>query len=234
MLESPDMVIVLASNSPRRRQLLSLGGWQFIVSAAQVDESPLPGELPTDYVLRLAGCKARAAAVANPANLLFLAADTTVVDELAPQGERLLGKPSDAADAWRMLRSLRGRDHQVYTALVLYRPQDDSLLTELCCTNVPMRNYSDTEIAAYIASGDPLDKAGGYAIQHAGFHPVEKLHGCYANVMGLPLCHLARLLQKIGLPTEVDLPQLCQETVGYDCPVYNAIMQGDPLSACPG
>jgi len=235
VLESPDMMLVLASNSPRRRQLLSLGGWEFNVCAAEVDETPLPSEEPPAYVCRLAESKARAAAAANYGDLI-LAADTTVVDELAPPGSKILGKPSDEADARRMLRSLRGRVHQVYTALALYRPEDGSLLTDLCCTDVPMRDYSDAEIETYIASGDPLDKAGAYAIQHAGFHPVEDLQGCFANVMGLPLCHLLRLLRKLNIQPQTqpkaDLPQACQAELGYDCPVFGAILRGEPVTAC--
>lgn len=232
MLESPGMILILASNSPRRRQLMSLGGWEFTVSAAEVDETPLAGEEPPAYVCRLAESKARAAAAANPGNELYFAADTTVVDELAPLGTKILGKPSDEADARRMLYSLRGRVHQVYTALALYRPADGLLLTDLCCTEVPMRDYSDAEIEAYVASGDPLDKAGAYAIQHAGFHPVQDLQGCFANVMGLPLCHLARLLQKLQIQPKSDLPQACQAELGYDCPVFIAILRGEPAATC--
>jgi MAF protein len=228
------MMLVLASNSPRRRQLLSLGGWEFTVCAAEVDETPLPGEAPTAYVCRLAVAKARAAAVSSPCTdgNLFLAADTTVVDEQAPPGDKILGKPADAADARRMLRSLRGRVHQVYTALALYRPEDATMLTSLCCTAVLMRDYTDAEIEAYIESGDPLDKAGAYAIQHAGFHPVETLQGCYANVMGLPLCHLTCLLQTLDIHPQVDLAQACQTELGYVCPVFDAVLTAEPYTDC--
>ncbi|HXZ74508.1 MAG TPA: nucleoside triphosphate pyrophosphatase, partial [Streptosporangiaceae bacterium] len=160
--------LILASNSPRRRELLSLSGWAFSVQPAQVDESPLPGEKPGDYVLRLAQAKAREAAAAGRAGRLVLAADTTV----ALDGD-LLGKPGDAAEAADMLRRLRGRSHQVYTGLAALTAPDGNLVTDLCVTAVPMRNYRDEEIEAYVASGDPLDKAGAYAIQHPGFHPVE-------------------------------------------------------------
>jgi septum formation protein len=225
------MTFVLASNSPRRRQLLNLGGWEFTIYAAQVDETPLPGEEPPAYVRRLAESKVRAAAAANPGSDQYLAADTTVVDEQALLGTKILGKPSDEADAWHMLRALRGRVHQVYTALALYRPQDESLLADLCCTDVPMREYSEAEIEAYVASGDPLDKAGAYAIQHAGFHPVESLQGCFANVMGLPLCHLMRLLHRVGIQPGSDLPQACQAELNYDCPVFAAILRGESATA---
>lgn len=87
-----------------------------------------------------------------------------------------------------------------------------------------MRNYSEGEIKEYIASGDPMDKAGGYAIQHEGFHPVEKLDGCFANVMGLPLCHLTRSLAYFGITPPMDIPGACQAATGYNCPVYHQIL----------
>jgi MAF protein len=225
------MSLILASNSPRRRQLLAIGGWEFSISPAQVDETPLDGEPPVAYVRRLAENKVRAAA--GPTESLYLAADTTVVDEQALLGTKILGKPSDEVDARRMLLSLRGRTHQVYTALALYHPGDDRLLVDTCCTDVPMRSYTQAEVDTYIASGDPLDKAGAYAIQHAGFHPVDELRGCYANVMGLPLCHLSRLLGRLGIPSPADLPQACQAALGYTCPVYEAILRGDSQTGLP-
>lgn len=223
-------MLILASNSPRRRQLLALGGWTFQVRPVEVDETPTPAEDPRLYVLRLAECKARAAAARAEADAIyqdaifqdaiFVAADTTVAD-----GNRILGKPRDAVEAGRMLRSLRGRTHQVYTALAVFRPPTGTLLTDWCLTEVPMRAYSDEEMQAYIASGDPLDKAGAYAIQHAGFRPVEKLTGCYANVMGLPLCHLTRTLAKLGLEPGVAIAQVCQAELAYPCPVYQQVLR---------
>jgi MAF protein len=136
----------------------------------------------------------------------------------------ILGKPNDADQARAMLRQLRGRSHQVLTALAVLQSRSDRLLTDVCVTDVPMRAYTEAEIEAYVASGDPLDKAGAYAIQHAGFHPVASLAGCYANVVGLPLCHLARTLRKLSLPPRADLPQACQAALGYQCPVYDQIL----------
>lgn len=218
-------MLVLASNSPRRRALLALGGWDFEIAPADVDETPLPGEPAADYVLRLAQSKAQAAgarqASAHPAGALILAADTTVADE-----GQILGKPRDDAEARQMLERLRGRTHQVYTAIAVLRLGEADPLTDLCCTDVPMRAYSDVEMQAYIASGDPLDKAGAYAIQHPGFHPVEQLQGCYANVVGLPLCHLQRTLHKLGLSLTTDLPQACQQSLQYTCPVFRNILDG--------
>ena len=101
--------------------------------------------------------------------------------------------------------------------------------TELSVTDVPMRNYSDAEIEAYVQTGDSLDKAGAYAIQNADFHPVENFAGCYASVMGLPLCHLARSLRKTGLVPVTDVPSLCQTALAYDCSIYNAILRDENL-----
>ena len=123
-----------------------------------------------------------------------------------------------------MLRQLRARTHQVLTALAVLQTGSGRLLLDICVTDVPMRAYSDAEIEAYVASGDPLDKAGAYAIQHAGFHPVKSLDGCYANVVGLPLCHLARMLHRLGLPPRANLPLACQAALGYQCPVYEQIL----------
>ena len=211
-------MILLASNSPRRKQLLALAGWPYRIQPAEVDETPLPGEPAEAYVLRLAESKARAAA-GSAEDGLVLAADTTVVDAGA-----ILGKPNDADQALAMLRQLRGRSHQVLTALAVLQSRSGRLLTDVCVTDVPMRAYTEAEIEAYVASGDPLDKAGAYAIQHAGFHPVASLAGCYANVVGLPLCHLARMLRTLGLPPQADLPQACQAALGYQCPVYEQIL----------
>ena len=217
-------MLVLASNSPRRRQLMALGGWTFTLIPAEVDESPLPGEHPKEYVLRLAESKARAAATSAPLDALVVAADTTVAD-----GGEILGKPADAQQAEAMLRRLRGRSHQVFTALAVLRSKDGWLLTDWCRTEVPMRDYSDQEMSAYIATGDPFDKAGAYGIQHEGFRPVERLGGCYANVMGLPLCHLVRTLGKMGIAHETDVPQACQAALQYDCPVYPQVLRGEIL-----
>ncbi len=226
--------LTLASNSPRRRELLSLGGWTFYIDPADVDESLLPGETPAAYVLRLAEAKARACAGPAEGRQIMIGADTTVVD-----GNEILAKPVDEADAVRMLRQLRGRVHQVYTAIALYdlRSDDlarlpvggrsDAIVTDLCITDVPMRSYTDAEIDAYVATGDPLDKAGAYAIQHAGFHPVERMTGCYASVMGLPLCHLTRSLRKLGVESETDISAACQAYLKYDCPVTQAILRGE-------
>lgn len=221
VIESSPVTLILASNSPRRRQLLALAGWDFVVSVADVDESGYENESPADYVLRLAKTKARTTASRMDGNHIILAADTTVVD-----GHEILGKPADDAEATAMLTQLRGRTHQVYTGIALLRMSDSLLLTDLCVTDVPMRSYSDEEIRAYVATGDPLDKAGAYAIQHSGFRPVASMAGCYASVMGLPLCHVARLMRRMDVQPNADVPQNCQKLLEYDCPVYNSVLSG--------
>jgi len=219
VLESSPVNLILASNSPRRRQLLALTYWSFVVSAADVDESQLENESPTDYVLRLAEKKARA--VSADADSIILASDTTVVDRLD-----ILGKPQDEVEATTMLTRLRGRTHQVYTGVALLRKSNDTLLTDLCVTDVPMRDYSDEEIHAYVATGDPLDKAGAYAIQHPDFRPVASMSGCYASVMGLPLCHVVRMIRQMGIQPHADVPLNCQKLLEYDCPVFDSILNG--------
>jgi septum formation protein len=205
-------MLVLASNSPRRKQLLSLGGWAFTVIPAVLDEQQLEGENPQEYVLRMAAAKARAVAGQAPPNAVIIAADTTVVES----GE-ILGKPSDAAEAEAMLRRLRGRTHQVHTALVLFRPEDGRLLSEVCSSDVTMRDYADEEMRVYIASGDPFDKAGAYAIQHITFNPVENLAGCYTNVVGLPLCRLMQMLPRMGFLQTSHLPFACLDVQQKKC-----------------
>ena len=215
-------LLVLASNSPRRRELLALGGWMFHTRPADVDESPQPGEAPGAYVLRLAESKARACAESAHTDLTILAADTAVV-----HGKAILGKPKDISEAVEMLKNLRGRSHQVYTGIAVLRLSDGTLVTDLCITDVPMRAYRDDEIEVYVATGDPLDKAGAYAIQNASFHPVETMQGCYASVMGLPLCHLARSLHKLDIASQTDIASAGQSALEYACPISSAVLRGE-------
>ena len=214
--------LILASASPRRRELLSLSGWEFKVTSVDLDEQPLPGEAPDRYVLRLADSKAKAAVEKLPTDAIILAADTTVAD-----GDTILGKPTSVEEAVNMLKALRNRTHMVYTALALITPGIPSPLLELCASSVPMRDYSDEEIIDYVNSGDPLDKAGAYAIQHADFAPTINFTGCYAGVMGLPLCHFARLMQKAGCPADPEIPARCQQHLNYHCTLYPAVWRGD-------
>ncbi len=213
-------ILLLASNSPRRKQLLALGNWNFNIVVSDVDESQLADETPKDYVLRLAQAKALAVVEkAHPENII-IGSDTAVVD-----GNEILGKPKDEMDAVRMLKQLRGHTHQVFTGVAVYHVDGESMLTELCVTDVPMRNYSDDEIQAYVKTGDPLDKAGAYAIQHPDFQPVESMSGCYASVMGLPMCHVLRTLKKLDVYAMADVPLGCQTLLNYQCPVSNEILR---------
>lgn len=213
-------VLILASNSPRRKELLALTGIEYRVAPVDVDETPQAGEAPLAYVLRMARTKTQRAASLGALRGVVLAADTTVTDE-----GQILGKPVNASDAERMLRQLRGRTHQVFTALAAYDSTVPHLTLDWCETLVPMRDYSDAEIQAYIESGDPFDKAGAYAIQHAGFHPVRDIQGCFANVMGLPLCHVMRLLGRLKVNMNSGIPQACQEHLTYHCSIYQEVLQ---------
>jgi MAF protein len=236
VLESPDMnpgkrdnlQLFLASNSPRRKELLSLTGWEYNLLPSQVDETPLPDEDGIGYVKRIARTKALLAASTAGDHGVIIAADTTVIDHGKNGKAEIFGKPNDHGEAADMLRRLRGHAHQVLTAISILRSQDSTILVDCCTTDVPMRNYNNEEIDAYIASGDPMDKAGAYAIQHTGFHPVEELKGCYANVMGLPLCHLTRSLLQFDIPPKTDIPRTCQAALGYNCPVYAKILKEKP------
>ncbi len=223
MTDQQQRDIILASESPRRRELLGLTGLSFHCIAADVNETPLPGETARAYTVRLSRAKAQAVRVAVTRPALVLAADTTVVD-----GDDILGKPADAAEARAMLLRLRGRAHQVYTALTAIDSVTGRQITDVAVTDVPMRQYTDAEIDAYIASGDPFDKAGGYAIQNSGFQPVSLQHGCYANVVGLPLCHLLRVLRQFDIAPPADVPLRCQQHHDYTCDVTDDIRAGKP------
>jgi MAF protein len=216
--------LYLASNSPRRKALLSLVGWEYTLLPLQVDEAPLSNEDGVEYVKRIAKSKAITAASQAGVEGVIIAADTAVIDRDTSGKTQILGKPGDQNEAAEMLRGLRGHTHQVFTAISILRTQDGTILSDLCVTDVPIRNYGDEEIEAYVSSGDPMDKAGAYAIQHAGFHPVERLQGCFANVMGLPLCHLARSLYQVDITPIVDVPQACQAALEYDCPVFQQVL----------
>jgi septum formation protein len=179
-------MLVLASQSPRRAEILRNAGIPFTVRVASVDETPLPAERPGPYVRRLAEAKARAVDTAPDA--IVLAADTTVVGS----GE-IMGKPADEQDARRMLQLLSGRRHEVLTGICLKR--GDQLLCDHASTAVWFSPLSASEIDAYVASGEPLDKAGAYAIQGIASRYVERIEGCYFNVMGLPVSLVWRHLK---------------------------------------
>ena len=219
--------LLLASGSPRRRELIALLGLPFQTTSADVDETPHLAEDPAAMVIRLSQEKARSAQSihlrldASARRQILLAADTTV----SLDGE-VLGKPRDPDEARTMLTRLRGRSHQVFTAVTLVNPATSQTVTDLASTDVPMRDFSNADMDAYVATGDPFDKAGSYAIQHNGFNPVANLRGCYANVVGLPLCHVTRSLRALGVEPPADVPAACQAHLKYECPVFQAILAG--------
>ncbi|AJE04076.1 Maf family nucleotide pyrophosphatase [Geobacter pickeringii] len=184
--------IVLASASPRRLELLASAGVEFDVFASDIPEEAMAGESPEDFSLRLARDKAVAAA-ARTEGRWFIGADTIVVCD----GE-IMGKPADEADAVRMLRKLSGVAHAVITAYAIYDKARDGLLCKAVATKVFFKPLRDEEIAAYVATGCPMDKAGAYAIQGGAAHMVARIDGSYTNVVGLPLCEVVEDLRKLG------------------------------------
>jgi septum formation protein len=191
------MTLVLASASPRRSELLRNAGISFVVEPAHVPEQPLPNEQPLVYAQRLAGDKARAVFARHP-DAVVLGADTIVVAD-----EHLLEKPRDAEDAARMLRLLSGRAHQVVTGVCLMSA--GFVQTEAEITEVRFSSLSESEIANYVATGEPMDKAGAYAIQGVASRWVERIDGCYFNVVGLPLPHVYRMLRRLEAETGIRL-----------------------------
>ncbi len=181
------MNLVLASRSPRRAELLSSSGIEFQIRVADVDETVIPGEAPLDYVTRLAREKAHAVP-ASPHEIV-LGADTTVVI-----GNQILGKPEDAADAIRMVTALAGREHQVITGVCLKR--GDKILVDAAITAVWFAPMSEAEIAWYVASGEPMDKAGAYGIQGLASRFIHRIDGSYANVVGLPVHLVYKLMEQ--------------------------------------
>jgi septum formation protein len=193
-------MLVLASASPRRKELLAQAGYTFTVAPPHIPEEPLPGESPIAYVVRLAREKAEAVFAQHSSRendssplfirpLLVLGADTTVV---APNGE-ILGKPIDKADAARMLRLLAGATHQVITGVAVVSPGNVESAAEV--THVTMLTLSESEIADYIATDEPIDKAGAYAIQGRAARWIPRVHGCYFNVVGLPLSLASSMIE---------------------------------------
>lgn len=187
------MRLVLASASPRRRELLTQAGFTFTVQTADIDESVRAGEDPVTYTSRLAQEKAAAvfATLQDVEDVVVLAADTTVAVE-----GHILGKPVDAEDAARMLRMLQGRRHQVMTGVAVMSAGE----TEMHCetTDVFFAPMNDAEIAAYIASGEPMDKAGAYGIQGRAARWITRIEGDYSNVVGLPLAATCRMLEELS------------------------------------
>ena len=191
------MALILASASPRRQELLKLFGVPFTVRVADIDETMDPAKTPFDEVARVS--HAKALAVSRGSGDVVIAADTIVVC-----GGRVLGKPRDAEDAVAMLRLLSGRDHQVMTGCTVLR--DDTAVTFTEVTDLHFRELSDREIARYVASGEPMDKAGSYGIQGGAALFCTHMVGDYYNVMGLPVCRLGETLRGIA-------PDLMEDTL---------------------
>lgn len=183
--------IILASASPRRKELLEQIRVTYLVNPVDLDETPLPNEIPQTYVQRLAAEKSAACVTQCGNTLPVLAADTAVV-----LGDVIMGKPKDQADALAMLTRLSGRTHQVYTALSLRGQQHWQTLS---ITEVTFRRLTESEILAYWQTGEPVDKAGSYAIQGVGGLFVESIRGSFSGVVGLPLFETAELLAKQGI-----------------------------------
>jgi nucleoside triphosphate pyrophosphatase len=177
-------MLILASSSPRRAELLRAAGIEFKVLPTDIDETRLPGETPREYVLRLSRSKALAVARSDE---LVLGADTTVVID-----DEIEGKPGDTVDARRMLRALSGRWHEVLTAITLVR--GNQLLSDIESTRVKFAELNEAEIDWYISTGEPLDKAGAYGIQGYGSRFVERIEGSYSNVVGLPVQMVYRMI----------------------------------------
>ncbi|MDZ4672306.1 MAG: Maf family protein [Phototrophicales bacterium] len=213
---------ILASGSPRRWEMITSLGIDFTIIKPDIDEAQHPTETPLAYVQRLSSEKADAVAQRLTTPATILAADTIVILSadtigITEQGQ-LLGKPENPAMARDMLIDLRNRPHVVITSFTLLRLGDTpQRVSDFVQTRVFMRDYTDTDIEAYIATGDPFDKAGGYAIQHTDFMPVARIEGCYNNVVGLPLCVVKRGLQQVGWDT-ISASEYC------DCPLYEREM----------
>lgn len=190
------MQLILASQSPRRRELLGLFGLPFTVRVADIDETMDPALPPQEEVARVSLAKARA--VERDPEDIVIAADTIVV-----LGDRVLGKPADEAQAEEMLTALSGRAHQVMTGVTVLR--GDRALTATEITDIHFRKLSNREIRRYIATGEPMDKAGSYGIQGGAALFAEKIHGDYYNVVGLPVCRLLRMLRELA-------PDIMEET----------------------
>jgi septum formation protein len=190
-------MLVLASASPRRKELLTQAGYEFKVIPANISEERRPNEDPTAFVTRLAQEKAQAVfdllSNGSPEDpLIVLGADTIVVTP-----EEVLGKPQNPGDAAHMLRLLSGRTHQVITGVCLIAKQHTQVVTET--TAVTLREINELEIAAYIASGEPMDKAGAYAIQGYAARWIPRIEGCYFNVVGLPIARVAGMIESVQL-----------------------------------
>ena len=187
------MKLILASTSPRRAEILHDAGFSFIVVSSAVDETPFPGESPTDHVQRLADAKAELVAARTTGPAIVLAADTVVTLE-----DRIFGKPRSTDDARHMLEKLSGRTHSVLTGVTLVRLPDAERRSFVEITLVHFSQLSPEEITRYLAKEESHDKAGAYAIQGRAGRYIPRIEGCYFNVVGLPLAHVTQALADLG------------------------------------
>ena len=185
--------LVLASASPRREEMLRLVGVSFAILHGNVNEAPQAEEAPQDYALRLSEAKARAVAAMRPGHWV-LGADTIVTID----GE-LLGKPATRDEARCMIRKLSGREHTVITAFTLFNSEQVELIRQAVASQVRFKEVPDDEVEWYVATDEPYDKAGGYAVQGKASFLVSEIHGSYTNVVGLPLCEVVEALKELGL-----------------------------------
>ena len=205
--------IILASESQRRREIIGALDATVEIVPSGVDERPAKtGEHAEDYVASIASDKAVAVSANGHFGALVIGADTSVV-----LGEEILGKPEDDAEARTMLSALRGRSHRVVTGVTVKRYGNTA--SSVTSSEVAMREYLDDEMQAYIQSGEPFDKAGGYAIQDKDFAPVANFSGCYLNVVGFPLCEVMRLLSDVGVDVGLNPEWRAPERCPSDCPV---------------
>jgi len=215
--------IILASSSPRRKEMVKWMGIPFEILPADIDERLHENEKPITHVKRLACEKAQKIALSGNTNAVILAADTIVIKD-----EDILGKPKDNRRAVEMLQALRGRVHQVATAVCIIAPAYPPF-QDICISPVKMRAYTDDEIRAYVDSGDPMDKAGAYAIQSGSFNPVSQFSGCFASVMGFPFCHIERNLRKIDGYNCLPVAEICQQNLHYVCPIFSRVLDGEDI-----
>ncbi len=204
--------IVLASSSPRRRELIKLLGTPVdCVVPEYREEPPYESENPASYAVRMSESKVLVSSEDQERGTIIIGSDTVVsIDDV------FLGKPRTAGQAEYILRILRNEEHDIHTALSVLWKDKHQLTSTNVITSVRMRDYSDMDIDRYIASGDPMDKAGGYAIQNKEFHLVANLEGCYTSAIGLPLCYLTKTLTKIGVQLP-DMQRKCYMSLFNEC-----------------
>jgi len=217
------MKIVLASRSPRRLDLIRLLGYPYEAIPADVDEESVKDPDVASHALRISHLKAEAVQARLTPSCKAEGCVVVAADTIVALDDHILGKPNDEGDARRMLLALRDRTHFVFTGITLVDVGSGRDVGAVHRAEVHMRSYGEEEIEAYIASGDPLDKAGAYAIQHPEFQPVDQLEGCYLGVMGLSICHLVQTLLQLELPVLADAAAVYEAHNHYPCRLFREI-----------